>query len=992
MPLINWNYKKASGQIAKKVWVLIAALFTGYFQLFAQTDREKWVDSVFNQLSIEAKIGQLIVLPVDLTPDPTNHERTLELIREYNIGGIVFTSGGPHRMINASAQFQHAATTPLLIGLNAEEGLGSTLDSTMTFPPAIMLGAMEQDSLIYFLGYEIGTQLKSLGIHITFAPTADLSTAFKSEDLVNHTFGDNPDRVGRAATLYMKGFQRAGIIPIAKHYPHYDLRVSGYEKGKPVMILAGDEEHSLQPLKKLIENGCPAVLSSYRHDPIFPDKRNVLMKKSKIISEALPTLYTADYLKRNLKFQGLVFSYVPDIKSILKKKQPGDSELYAFMAGNDVLLFPENVPATIRKLRKQLKRNAQLQAELTVRVKKMLAFKYDAGLAQPVQLISPDLNQLHTTEAAVLKHTLYEKAVTIVKNDTDLLPIKTLENKTFASLSIGQPAKNEFSTYLSKYTTVDHFSLPYPGKDLTPLLDTLKNYDVVIAGVFLTAGGMEDTYPALLDSLTQFTNLIVCNFGPASKLSLFDKTPQLLQAYLDDPLMRQVIPQVIFGGLSATAKLPLTVNASLRESEGITSSALNRLSFALPEAAGIDSKSLDRISAIAREAIEGQSTPGCQVMVVKNGKVVYDKSFGWYTYENQVPVTGETIYDLASLTKVMATLQTIMFLYDRGLIDIYKKASVYLPELAKTNKKDIILKDILAHQAGLVPFIPLWQQTLEGDTFSPQYYNQTPSENFPFHVSTGLYGSQVLKDSLWKWTFDSKLLEKPARTPHTLRYSDVGFWILHRLAEHMLNQPMEDFLNQNLYEPLGATTTGYLPLKRFSESNVAPTEIDTLFRKSLLVGTVHDERAAMLGGVAGHAGLFSNALDIAKLGQMLLQNGSYGGYQYVKPETIEVFTAKQFDNSRRGLGWDKPVQSDWATPTSLFSSPKTFGHTGFTGTCIWIDPEFDLVYVFLSNRVHPVRNGKLISTNIRSRIQDIIYQSIFDYCQYQTEFLWSKSK
>ncbi|MBX2965469.1 MAG: serine hydrolase [Cyclobacteriaceae bacterium] len=991
MPLFIWNYKKANGSAGKKVWVLLFTLFTAHFGVFGQPEKQKWVDSVYNQLTFEAKIGQLVMLPVDVASE-NSVNRTRELIQDYNIGGIVFTGGGPQRITTHITQLQQHAQVPLLIGLNAEEGLGSTLDSTLLFPSSLMLGAIQDDSLLYYLGMEIGRQLTTLGIHITFAPTADLSTIFQSENLMNHTFGDNPQRVARAATLYMKGFQQTGIIPVAKHYPHYNLSVGGYVKGKPIMKLAQHDDQSLLPLKELFAAGCPAVLSSTLHDPIFPDKRNRLKRKTKVLPEALPTLYTADYLKQTLKFQGVVFSYVPDVKTILRKNQPGDSEMYALLAGNDVLLFPENVSATIKKLRRQIKKNPQLETQLTTRVKKVLALKYDAGLHHKHKEPAVTVEQLNTIDAHVLKHTLYEKAVTIVKNDNDILPVKILENKKFASVSIGQPADNEFSRFLSNYTSVDHYALPYPGKDYTEVLEQLKGYDVVFAGVFLTAVGLEKTYPALLDSLSRITNLTVCNFGPPSKLSLFDKAPQIVQAYMDDPLMRQLVPQIIFGGLPATGKLPLKINEAITESAGFNAPSLNRLSYTLPEAAGLNSQTLEKIAVIAREAIDGKSTPGCHVLVIRKGKVVYDRSFGWYTYENQTPVTSETIYDLASVSKVMGTLQTIMFLYDRGLIDIYKKASVYLPELALTNKKDLTVKDILTHQSGLVPFIPLWDQTVSDNKFLPLYYSTEPSEKFPFHVSPNLYGSQQLKDSLWKWTFDSRLLTKPERTPHTLRYSDVGFWLMHRLAEHMLNQPMNEFLHQNLYEPMGASTVGYLPLERFDAGRIAPTEIDTIFRKSLLIGTVHDERAAMLGGLAGHAGLFGNALDVGKLGQMLLQNGSYGGQQYYKPETIQLFTAKQFDNSRRGLGWDKPVQSDWATPTSLFASARTFGHTGFTGTCIWIDPEFDLVYVFLSNRVHPVRNGKLITTNIRSRIQDAIYQSIFDHNQYQTDYSWSKSK
>jgi CubicO group peptidase (beta-lactamase class C family) len=237
-----------------------------------------------------------------------------------------------------------------------------------------------------------------------------------------------------------------------------------------------------------------------------------------------------------------------------------------------------------------------------------------------------------------------------------------------------------------------------------------------------------------------------------------------------------------------------------------------------------------------------------------------------------------------------------------------------------------------------------------------------------------------MKDSLWQWIIKARIRDKAPRTPYDYRYSDMGFYILQHLAEKLLNQPMEDFLAQNLYEPLGAYTTGYLPLVRFPSERIAPTEKDTVFRKSQLTGYVHDQGAAMHGGIAGHAGLFSTANDLAKVGQMWLQQGWYGGLRYYKPKTIEFFSSKQFSDSRRGLGWDKATPGDWTGPTARYASGRTFGHTGFTGTCIWIDPEFDLVFIFLSNRVMPdMNNNKLLSTNIRPRIQQVIYEAIFDY-------------
>jgi beta-N-acetylhexosaminidase len=981
--------------MTKKVWILSSLIICTFFHLFGQSDKARWVDSVFQSLSFEAKIGQLIMMPVDAYAEPQERNRIDDLITSYGIGGVVFTRGGPVTQTRLTRHFQSVSTLPLLIGLNAEEGLGSTLDSTMIFPQTLMLGAMQNDSLLFQFGREVGRQMKALGVHITFAPTADLSTTFQSDDLVSHTFGDNPERVAQSAVAYMKGLQSAGVIPVAKHYPSYGLKVKEYSKGAPVMVLAQDDKTVLYPLQQLFDNGCTAVLSSYAHDPIFPDRRKRLVSRKKIVPTALPSLYTADFLKKDLHFNGLVFSYVPDIKLILKKFQPGDSEIYAFLAGNDILLFPQNIAATVRKLRRQIKKNPGLNTQLNDRVKKVLSFKYEAGLNKILVEQSKEnlLEDINTVDARIFRQTLYERSITIVKNDDELLPIKNLEANTFASISIGERKENEFSDYLSRYTAFDHYQFHQPDEDTVALLRELKKYSVVVAAIFLPSTGVQDEYPQLLQTLSRHTNLIVCNLGPVSKISLFENIPSMVQAYVDDGDMRRSLPQVLFGGLPSSGNLPLTINQTIREGAGIKTSSIGRLSYAIPEAAGISSSALERIDNIAREAIETKATPGCQVIIVKSGKVVFEKSYGWQTYDNQVPVTHETIYDLASLTKVLATLQSVMFLYDKGMIDLDKKVSAYLPELKATNKKDIILKDILTHQAGLMPFIPLWQNTMkDAKEFLPLYYSHSNSSHYPFQVAPGLYASPVLKDSLWKWTFDSKMLEKPPRTPYTLRYSDIGFWILHRLAENMLNQPIDHFLTQNLYEPIGAATTGYLPLQRFNSTVIAPTELDTIFRRSMIAGTVHDERAAMLGGVAGHAGLFSNALDVAKLGQMLLQKGSYGGIQYIKPETVELFTAKQFETSRRGLGWDRPLQSDWAGPTSLFASTRTFGHTGFTGTCIWIDPEFELVYVFLSNRVYPDRNSKLISSNIRSRIQDVIYQAIFEYCQYQTPTHWSRLK
>jgi len=947
----------------------------------AQTTKTQWVDSVFAALDLESKIGQLIMMPVGDYQE-TDIERLEAHVKNFHIGGVVFTSGGPVRQANLINQLQRETKTPLWVAMNAEEGLGSMLDSTIQFAPPIMLGAIRDDSLLYFLGSEIGRQLKMLGVHINFAPTADLSTSFENEVLLYSSFGNNKEKVAAKVVAYQKGLQQMNILSVPKHYPDNGMVVQGFQKGVPILTTQKDP-NNLYPLQKLFENGSTGVVTAYQENLIFPSKRSRFTSKKNIVSTALPTLYSGEYLKQQFNFKGLVFSFIPDINELNKKFGAGDAELFAFKAGNDVLLFPKNINATARKMRRAIRKDVTLQKRLDESVKKILSAKFDAGLhkKQVVEIENLHL-RLNSPTASVLQSALLQQSITVVKDQTQVLPIKQIENKSFASLSIGSGKDNLFTKYLEKYSSFTHYQLQIE-EDTTNLIERLQKYDVVIAAVYPYSTGIENLYPAILQRIAKQNQLIIIEFGSPAKISLVDNLPVIIEAYTDHAIVQKLLPQVIFGAIPSKGTLPISINESILEGQGIQTASLQRLGYAVPEAVGVDGRALENINAIAREAIDQKAIPGCQIIVARRGKIIYEKSMGWQTYDNTTPINDQTIYDLASITKVAATLQVTMFLYEKGLLDIYKKASYYLPELLNSNKKDIIVKDILTHQAGLTPFIPFWVQTVKDADFLPQYYSREKSDIYPLQVAPNLYGVENLRDSLWRWSIQSKLREKPPRTPYTYVYSDVGLYILHHLNERLLNQPQEEFLQQNFYEPLGAYTMGYLPLERFNPERIVPTEYDKTFRKTLLVGTAHDEGAAMLGGVAGHAGLFSNAMDLTKIGQMVLQKGYYGGQRYLKPETVIFFTTKQFETSRRGLGWDKPVQSEWNSPASILASPLTFGHTGFTGTCIWVDPEFELVYVFLSNRVYPDRsNSKLSTMNIRSRIQDTIYQSVFSYGQY----------
>jgi len=578
----------------------------------------------------------------------------------------------------------------------------------------------------------------------------------------------------------------------------------------------------------------------------------------------------------------------------------------------------------------------------------------------------------------------------VVKNKDEIIPIKVLDTTYFASLTIGTNSINTFQKKLGKYASFSHFTIANDRRTRTnydKLLGKLENFSQVVVGIHNMNNSQSKSYGLVsydvefLKELQRKTKVVVVVFGNPYSLEYLEDIDNLVCAYQDQLITQDLTPQIIFGALGASGRLPVSAG-NLAVGSGSNTEPLGRLGYSIPESAGMDSKVLERINKIAEEAIFEKATPGCQVLVARKGKIIFEKSYGYFTYDSLNAVTNQTLYDVASITKVVATLQAIMFLEERDDIDINQKVAHYLPELNQSNKNNIVIKDLLTHQAGLLPFIPFWRRTVDEVGLNPDIYSAYPESNYQQQVALGIYGVNSLQDSLWQWTLDSRLRPRRYRrgSHFTYKYSDMGFYILKKLAETHLNQPMEQFLEQNFYQPLGLSTMTYLPLCKFPVDRIAPTEVDTYFRNSLICGTVHDQGAAMFGGIAGHAGIFSNATDLAILAQMNLQDGYYGGTRYLREGTVEKFATQQGARNRRGLGWDKPERNGTINPTSRYASAKSFGHTGFTGTAVWVDPEFDLVYVFLSNRIHPkANNSKLIKSNIRTRIQDAIYDSMWSY-------------
>lgn len=962
--------------MVKKVFSLLGVMLLS-FSGFAQS-KQLWVDSVFQTLSLEEKISQLFLLEVNASSENGRIE-ILNDVKTHNLGGIILTGGGVSTVKNLTATLQSISKVPLLIGIDAENGAGKILDSAFAFPPPLLISATGNDSLLYVASQQIAQQLKSLGINLTFAPNA-LTPEGLHGDTLYAFWGNDLAHIQQRTMLYLRAMHDQEMLACVKNFPSHYFRTVQQSKGAPIVVTVADSIN-LAPFQHLIDAGIDGIFPTSQSVPLAFE-RKAMIQKLKFLPSALSNVLTNTQIENSVDFDGLLFANVPDIKLTSGKIRWGEPELFAFQAGNDLLINPQNILSAKRKIKKLAKREKVYQQQLDKSVRKILAAKYDAGLrtSSPVNAVFDE------TIANQVSEEIFRSITTVIEDKQHQLPIRIVDTQRFASLSIGVSANNLFNFHLAKYTQVDEYCMPLLQDSV--ILKNLGGYSTVIVGIFPFAASWHKEVIAHLLTLATKTNLIIVHFGNPELIGSLQNFETVIATYTAEHGLTQLVAEQLFGSLPIKGTLPIAVG-KYATGHGLKTQPLGRLGYGKPETVQMDSQTLEKINDIAYEAINAGATPGCRVLVARKGKIIYDKSFGWLTYENQVPVTEETIYDLASVTKVAATLQTTTFLYEKGLIDINKKMSVYLPELKGTNKEDFLIKDILTHQAGLWPFLPFWAQTVKDSLFLPEFYASTRSDNFPFDVSHNLYASTFMKDSLWQWIIKSKVREKPARTPYDYRYSDMGFYMLQRLAERILNQPIEDFLVQNLYDPLGASSLGYLPLNRFDANRIAPTEKDKLFRRSLLIGHVHDQGAAMHGGVAGHAGLFGTAMDLAKLGQLWLNGGSYAGLDYFKKETVHLFTQKQFTNSRRGLGWDKrDFVNEAISPTSKYSSANTFGHTGFTGTCLWVDPDQELVYVFLSNRVHPdMTNNKLLNLNIRTRIHDVVYESIFNYIPKSTTSL-----
>ena len=952
------------------LYLLFALLTPSLFAQHTSTLPEKqWVDSVFHSLSKEEKITQLIIIRAHSNLGPEHVQGVTDLITKYNVGGLCFFQGGPVRQALLTNQYQALAKTPLLVTIDGEWGLGMRLDSVIKFPFQLTLGALPDEHLVYQMGLAIGRQMKRMGVQVNYAPVLDINNNPANPVIGYRSFGEEREKVARLGLAYIRGMQEAGIMACAKHFPgHGDTDVDSHAD-LPVISKSKEQLDSLElyPFKQAIKAGVGSVMVGHLSIPAIDSTANQPTSLSK---NAITHL-----LQNDLNFGGLTFTDALEMKGVTKYYPAGEAAVQALVAGNDMLCLPEDVPAAISAIEGAIRKRRLKWNDIDAKVRKVLTAKYRLGLEQPPVIDTTNLVTDLNNGTLAFNKLVARNTITVLRNEAHFFPF--MPGKRVAYIGIGTTPVNTFGKRLVQDFKADTFSFSYMDDTLRAdailrQLDTSK-YDAVIVGIHnynnrpANNYGISDAALDLWDSL-QTRNAATFVFGNVYASENFRTAKTLVAVYQDEAPFQEVAADFLRGSLTAIGRVPVSV-CGVKYGNGLVLNNLVPVGSSAPWL---------KIDSLVRYGLDRKAYPGAVVIAVQDGMIKYHKAFGHYEYDPaSLPVTLESIYDLASVTKTSATTIAVMKLYDQGKLSLDKTLGDYLPIARGTNKAPLKIRDILLHQAGLVPYISFYKETIEPGTGEPSraFYYNTRDTMFTIPVARNVW----LRHD-WNDTMLLRIMQSPLETPGKYVYSDNDFILLGKIVEAITGMPLNQYMQQNFYTPMGLSTTGFRAAERFGAERIVPTENESYFRKQLLRGYVHDEGAAMFGNVSGHAGLFSDAYDLAQLYQMLLNGGELNGERYLKPETIALFSAYNSNVSRRGLGFDKPEKDNQTRndpyPSAL-ASPETFGHTGFTGTCVWVDPKAKLVYVFLSNRVYNTRANNLLGQlGIRGKIQDAIYEAL----------------
>lgn len=940
-------------------------------------NQQKWVQEQMEKLTLEEKIGQLFMVQAYSNKDEA-HAKSLEAeIKKHHIGGLIFMQGTPDKQAVLNNRLQSQSKIPLLIGFDGEWGLDMRLKNTFRYPWNMTLGAIQNDQLISQFGQRLGVHCKRLGIHINFAPVVDVNTNPENPIIGNRSFGEDKLNVTLKATAFIEGMQSENVLANAKHFPGHGDTSSDSHKTLPQLLFDMDRLNDIElyPYEQIFKTGLASVMVAHLSVPALePDAAVPTSISKKVITELL---------QQKMGFKGLIFTDALNMKGAANYAKPGDIDLAAFMAGNDMLLIPENVGAAVKKIKDAIDSKKITIERLNFSVEKILKAKYWAGLNAYKPVVLEDLEKdLNTITDSVLHRKLVEHSMTLLQNKKNIFPITDLKKNKIAYVKIGDASNDKFLAMLRNYAEVTEVV-----SDEISMNDQLEVYDRVIVGYHKSNDNPWKSFKFssdelnLLKTISSKNRTILTVFAsPYSLLDVpsFDAIEGVFMAYQNSDFSQEVAAQMIFGALETKGKLPVTIGTVFEKEFGLNSTNLMSLAYDFPESVGMSSEKLKKIDSLLKQTVLEKMAPGGQVLIARHGKVVYRKSFGYHTYDSLLPVKNTDIYDLASVTKIIGALPMIMKAEEQDYFQLDSKLGSVLSEFRRSNKKDITIKSLLSHTGRLKPWIPFYLETLDKETKLPMesLYSNEKSKTFSIEVAKNLYLKTDYEDVMFKEIRDSDLLPNEG-----YKYSDLPFHIFKRILENKYRKGLDELVENYFYKSMGATSMTYNPYKKFGLNQLVPSEDDTYYRHQRVQGYVHDMGAAMMGGVSGNAGLFANANDVAKIMQMYLQKGYYGGHRYLQIETLDKFNKQYYANEgiRRGLGFDKPELDGGHNATCGCVSNQSFGHSGFTGTYTWADPETGLVYVFLSNRTFPsMENNKLAQKDIRTKIQAIAVEAIVE--------------
>ena len=918
----------------------------------------RWADSVYNALNERERVAQLLFPKVHLSEGKPTID---DFVGENAVGGLLFSKGTLAEYAEMTAYARTVAKVPLLMTFDGEWGLAMRIEDSPRYPANMGLGAIRNPELLYKYGREVGRQMKLIGHHVDFAPVVDVNSNPDNPVIGYRSFGEDPAHVAALAIAMAKGLEDSGIQAVAKHFPgHGDTSTDSHEEKTIVAHdLATLEAVDMMPFRAFVDSGLSGVMVGHLIVPALDESMR---------PASLSTKMSSDILRNQLGFKGLVYT---DGLGMKGAHLPGlRPEVEALKAGADVLLSPGDPSVASDAIMAEIEAGNISWETIEDRCKRILRFKYALDLANEPEIDAESLSaKINSPEAQLVGDELAKAAITVLRNRNDILPIGNLAKKRIAIVNVGAEKANDFTNLCRKYAEVDVFSTG--NSTISPeTLDLIRNHDVVIAAVYEDSAYCLDTYSRLKD-MPGLVGVFMMNPYKMDRFSaLLADTEAIVLAYENLPSLQRAAAMAVFGGIDVGGRLPVNL-PGFPIGSGVDL-AKTRLGYSSPLSEGMSAELPDSIDALVNSALASGAMPGCQVLVARNGNIVFEKAYG-FTTEGGPTVDDFTLYDLASVSKVVGTLPGIMKLCDLGKIDLDAPAADYIPGLKEAGKT-FTPRQMLYHETGMPAAINAFSLMLDPASGEIRKDITSPDSTaaFPWEAAKGIWVGPATADTVMNCIY-----RQPLRPTTDYNYSCLNFCLLLDMEQRITGQPHDKWVADSIFSPLGLNNTFYRPSLHASLDRIAPTENDSVLRRQLVHGYVHDETAAMQGGVSGNAGLFANAGDIAKLCQAWLQGGTYGGATILSPKTVELFMTSKSPTCRRGLGFDKPDPNPELSPTCPEASLSVVGHTGFTGTIFWIDPDEQLIYVFLTNRVNPSRiNPAFARSGIRSKLFSQIYKSL----------------